>query len=406
MRHTPEGPFSPAEQFRTKIKHDLLAPHHAEPSANVRIGLKEKHALSLYQLARALHRRQRQNKGEEAPFGTREFDEPGLIKDVDVAAVSNEPALYQAFEYIKDLSGAGIGVGGDQMLDIAANTNLREVIICDINPSGIASTRALLEIGRQFHALLGRYPSVKDYLELLEEKNQLLTFQMIAPVLSAKEQALARKQFKGASFTKSDFQEGFIKGPPLVHLYLSIKAKEHGVNSWISNDANLEKIIHMYEEERIRLVHGDIAGRHSMAALARNLSDRNVPLSLFYLSNALSFLGESGVAQAGNWQKFFDNLARFPLNDQSVVLYSEKFKDPAEKPYGFSEDPYLDYLSKPQWSHIVHAASDFMQYRDYKDSGDPALFMKKYIKNLKDTQKGAVATPKKGIYLVGLSERA
>ncbi len=405
MKQHFEGPASPAEQFRTKIKRELSA-HKEQPPANVRIALKEKHALSLYQLARALHRRQRLHQNEGMPLDTREFDEPVRVKDVEVAAVSNEPALYETFEYIKDLSGAGIGVGVDQMLDIAVNTNLREVTILDINPPGIASTRSLLEIGRQFHALLGRYPSIKEYLELLEQKNLPLALQMIAPVLSGNELALAGKQFTKSSFAQTEFREGFMKGPPLIHLYLSVKAKEHGVNSWISKDENLEKVIRMYEEGTIRLVHGDMAGSHSMATLARQLSERNVPLSLLYLSNALTFLGESGVALAGKWQKFFENLRKFPVDDRSVVLYSEKIGSPVEKPYGFSEDPYLDYLSKPPWSHIVHATGDFMHYADFPDSRDPADLMKKYIMNLKDTQKGAVTIPKKGIYLVGLHNKS
>mgnify|MGYP001606500314 CR=1 FL=1 len=78
--------------------------------------------------------------------------------------VSNEPSLYQAFPYLKNCKGVGIGVCLDQMLDIAVNSSLEKVIFFDYSPQKAITTRALLEIGRRHHSLFGSYPSPQEYI--------------------------------------------------------------------------------------------------------------------------------------------------------------------------------------------------------------------------------------------------
>lgn len=136
----------PSEQFRKDLADELRTARKNDPRA-ARMVLGEKKKAVGYRLAEGLLR---QEKKGPLPAQREPLEEKNPYKnDVISIPYSNELSLFETFEYLKNIEGVGLGVGMDQMLDIAVNSNLSEIIIVDIAKQCALTTQALLETGRR-----------------------------------------------------------------------------------------------------------------------------------------------------------------------------------------------------------------------------------------------------------------
>ncbi len=391
----------PSEGYRFGLSQELRSLR-GRNKAEAREHLTVEKQTHAYRLAEVLYRNRKQ---EHEQFDRREFDEKTPSEDLEIVLVSNEPSLFETFEYIKDVSGAGVGVGFDQMLDVAVNSKLEDVFITDINPPNLFATRGLLEVGRKFHMLHGRYPSPEEYLAFFEPKNLPLTLEMIESEFSRKELNIIRNAYGKCFYYESSvvLHSNAVKGPPAVHHYLSYKAGQTDYNSWLSSQKNLEKVICMYEERHLRAIRADLAGSESIPLLGKNLAAKGAPLSLLYISNTLEFLTEYGRMRdmMGDVDNFFHNLGELPVSDQTMIVHTGRYSRETKLPPSLqkSDDRYLKQFFH-QWSYVVQSMRSYRQFSEQAlNIGNPCYVMRAGLRVLFQ-RGGHHISPKPGVYII------
>ena len=383
-----------SEKYRLDFRKQLLATRKKDRVA-ARELLAEKKETHLYKLAKLLHRTKNQ---EKEIFDQREYDRDIGVKDLNIINYSKEPNLFETFEYISNVSGAGVGVGIDQMLDVAVNTHLDEVYITDITLLNLFTTRALLEAGRRYHELYGRYPTPQEFLSFFEEGNSEMTLEMIRPEFDKREEKIIRTSLT-IPFARGNKSSA-------IHRYLSYKATQPYYQSWISNQENLTKVIQMYETGKIKVVEADLAGKKSLPAIGNELARRGVPVSLLYLSNTIEFfLLEEARPRFFRRMKaledFFENIAFLPVTDNTIVINVEAFSSKSIVPEQAANDPYLVQVP---WSYVVQSMRDYGDFIDFASARavDPLELLEDRLDDSLQRKDGVVRLPKPGIYLVDL----
>ncbi|MBI3576503.1 hypothetical protein HY086_00465 [Candidatus Gottesmanbacteria bacterium] len=298
----------PSQIYRDTLAEDLRRLRSGGARSKAREILKREKGTSIYRLSDVLRHEEKDKK----IFFARELDEQITEKVELHGIVSNEPSLYETFPYIKNVKGAGLGVGMDQMLDIAVNTKLDEVYIIDVSSTESLATKTLLEIGRGHHELFKKYPTTAEYLRYFETNQIPITLEMLSNQFSSEELQIIEKTMRGRLYS-NHYEKKAPDGPQYIETYLKFKSYQKNYRSWLSDDGALEKIIGMYEEGKLKPVLGDLRGSNSMTKIATTLLSSNTPLSLVYLSNApMSFfrLGKN----------FWINLEKMPVNDNTILI--------------------------------------------------------------------------------------
>lgn len=221
------------------------------------------------------------------------------------------------------MTGAGIGVGLDQMLDLLVNSNLSQIFLLDITQYMGLTSKALLEVGSKFFDEYQRYPTTAEFVEFFREDKVAETMAFLGDSFSQTEKdEIVRSLEKRC---KKSIEENLLRasGSRAVYSYLSYKKEQSEFNTWLSNDANLQRVIGMYRSSRIHIVRGDIAGTHSMSSIAEFLQESGTPVSVVYLSNAMQYLGWSrDDFMSGSHEQLISNLQRLAFAGPVAVVKS------------------------------------------------------------------------------------
>lgn len=204
--------------------------------------------------------------------------------------VPNEIDLVDATARLtKERKGVGLGVGLDQMLDFAINSQLEKIYMVDNQVEVSLATTALLEVA----TILGRKhgevtpdmlvscfdPDNFQQLEDLLEQSTLLTVtdqQNIASILHA----------------------GNFWHLKQLHEYLSYK-RDSVPDSWVGSVQNLRKIRALYEAGNIVIYAADLAGDDVVQFRIREqLQSEQKELGLLYVSNAMKYIAKEGKMSA------------------------------------------------------------------------------------------------------------
>jgi hypothetical protein len=86
-------------------------------------------------------------------------------------------------------------------------------------------------------------------------------------------------------------------------------------HSYLASERHYETLRSLEERNLIVPIVGDFAGPKALRAVAQYLDARGLPVAAFYTSNVEFYLFRNG-----RWQEFAQNLARLPVNGQSVVI--------------------------------------------------------------------------------------
>lgn len=367
----------PSEQFRKDLADELRAIRKNDPRVAHMI-LSEKKSTVSYHLAEKLVRQRR--KGH-LPVQREMREEDNPYEEIPNRVYPNEASLFEIFEYIKNIEGAGLGVGMDQMLDIAVNSKLSEITIVDITKKAALTTQTLLEAGRRFHLLHGRYPLPNEYVELFSRESIDLTFEMLAPNFTEEEWTLVEETL----------YQAFKTGPTIMQSILQDKSTQTDYRSWVSTPQNLEKIIRMYEDGSIKIVRADLAGKQGMRDIAQQLQEHHTPLSLLYLSNTITYFtlavkGEKYEERMGSILSFFDNVDILPLSDSAVVVQTCDFTGTnvtVPVPARLTSDPNLKHIYYKEWGYFVQSAQGYRTFmseiRERPDIDPQSAFFSHFV---------------------------
>gem|GEM_PF-4269310 len=382
-----------SEEFRTNLARELREVKKTDRQ-DAQKKLDEAKQTTPYQIAKGLDRGLHV---DITPFNSRELDEEQTANEVQVAPYSNEPSLFETFEYVRHAEGAALGVGLDQMLDFAVNTRLSEVYITDIAAKSVLTTRALLEAGRKFHMLNKRYPSPEEYVALFDFSQIGLLFEMIEPSFTPEELKIV-----------IDVIGKFFKtGPLAMHEYLQYKETQPYYRSWLSTQENLEKIIRMYEDGHLKVVRGDIAGKNAMPQIAKLLRQQGVPLSFLYLSNVSDFFASEErdlpvpEKRMQPIESFLKNIEALPISDQAVVIHISEIKGKnitAPMPELAQKNQNIK-LMFAEWTYLIQSISGYRNLMQ-EISDNPTVNPRKIILQSVQRAQNTLRCDKPGILLL------
>lgn len=388
-----------SEEYRQQLASELRTLRGTGERGEAKALLAEEQEKHIYKISKMLQHFEESN----GKFDDREYSEEVEYDQRErFFVVSNEPSLYETFEFIRDRKGAGIGVGFDQMFDITVNSNLNEAYIVDITHSVSLSTRALLEVGRRHHDLFGTYPTPDQFLNYFQESNIDTTLEMVESEFDEGEVAILLKALT-QKLKKEKGSNEDIPGEPMIYRTLRYKADQSNYSSWLSNPENLKKIIDMYESGKIKVVMGDLQGDKSIQAIGQHLQEEGTSLSVVYLSNAPAYFG--------SYAGFMKNLDSLPIEGDTLLIQTSsvgRFDGAAvQKPVDIQADPYLDKLSL-EWTYILQTAEDTYQttsggYKITEDGDTYSLGLFDRV-HLSDEGKPGmnIKKPKQGVILAGL----
>ncbi|MFT7518211.1 MAG: hypothetical protein ACI9MC_000341, partial [Kiritimatiellia bacterium] len=97
--------------------------------------------------------------------------------------------------------------------------------------------------------------------------------------------------------------------------YVRTRGKsELGATSWLRDAGHYKWVRDLWLQGRVRSLKGDMMGPNAMAGVGRVLHELNVPMRIYYTSNAPNAWG--GEMTPG----YRNNVLGFPMDDDSVVL--------------------------------------------------------------------------------------
>ncbi len=102
---------------------------------------------------------------------------------------------------------------------------------------------------------------------------------------------------------------------PSLESLLTSKSPEGDALGFLATEAAFRFVQHLHAKHRIIPVSGDFAGKRAMPAIARELERRDLPVSVFYVSNVEQYLLEDG-----KWAAWVRNIDALPSNEKSVFL--------------------------------------------------------------------------------------
>jgi hypothetical protein len=87
--------------------------------------------------------------------------------------------------------------------------------------------------------------------------------------------------------------------------------------NYLADENTFRWLKDMQRKDRIVPVVGDLAGDHALAAVGREIADRMLRVSAFYVSNVEQYLMRNGV-----FDRFATNVAGLPIDERSVFIRS------------------------------------------------------------------------------------
>jgi hypothetical protein len=102
--------------------------------------------------------------------------------------------------------------------------------------------------------------------------------------------------------------------PPFSEL-LEMTDPDGKPGSFLASEAVFRFVKELEQQNRIVPVVGDFAGDHALKAIARELVARDLPVSVFYVSNVEQYL-----LKPPKWQAWVENVESLPSNESSMFL--------------------------------------------------------------------------------------
>ena len=248
---------------------------------------------------------------------------------------SNESAQWVWRPYIANLGGAYVGLGADQSYSFIAAAKSRWAWIFDYDPQ-------VVRIHTLLHVLIARARTPVELVDAFKARNIKRTRQWIREGLTGDEaerdavDELYRELRKKLHFH--------------YHKQMQIKRIARGFG-WLRTNKNYAYVRKMLAQGRILVVKGNMLNDKVLPAIAERARALNVPVRIYYPSNA-----------AEQWQltpQYRANVAGLPMDEHSVVLstlISESFRRDDESP--------------SYWHYLVHGGRDHqtkIQIESYKN---------------------------------------
>lgn len=210
---------------------------------------------------------------------------------------ANETELAGFSPYLDGLSGALVGVGPDQVLDLFANTQVgisHAVLVDYVEQTSLRSVMDM-EVGLFLRYALGRNPTSDELINFFDEGNIGIIQEVLARSLDDHElETVTRMLTIGVEI------HGSVMDPMRRFSYADYLRAKREIRrpdgkpfAWHATEEGIDKVLSAYAEGRITVIHGDISEPETMRTVRGVLDNAGVKVAGLYLSNAEGYLSDA-----------------------------------------------------------------------------------------------------------------
>lgn len=281
-----------------------------------------------------------------------DFSEPGGVFRSD-NFVSNETTLQVVIpELQKNISAGGVyvGVGPEQNFTYIVALQPKIAFIVDIRRQNLIQHlmyKAIVELSAdrtEFFSRLFSRPQPEDANTSDTPSDLISAFRRVGrdPDLYA-ENLLAIKEHltihHGFELTPEDqkslayISDAFFQGgPDITYSYIPGRRRrpgdptfwqllgatdKNGLNhGYLANEENFQALKRLQENNLIVPLVGNFAGDKTLLSVGQYVKDHSAKVTTFYVSNVEQYLFQ----QAGDWSRFYTNVAELPLDSTSTFI--------------------------------------------------------------------------------------
>jgi hypothetical protein len=211
--------------------------------------------------------------------------------------VSNEARHDLFFPFIENKGGIYVGVASDPNYTLIAVAKPEFAFLLDID-------RQVIDM----HAIYKVFLAASDDPETMRRRWSKRELRRSVDLL---EEGLANEEPKARKRIIDLFEEVH----EIVHENLGKVAqreRDGKGTSWLSNDEYYGYIRRMFEVGRVRVMPGNLLGANTMASIAAAARELELPVRVFYPSNAEDYFGYG--------DGYRNNVRGLPIDDTSVVI--------------------------------------------------------------------------------------
>jgi hypothetical protein len=230
------------------------------------------------------------------------------------------------FPYIADKGGIYVGVAADQNYTLIATAKSEFVFLMDLD-------WRITELHRAYEVLIEASEDPKTLHERFFAKNEASSVALIEAALADQ---VSPEQLRQILISWRSARETVY-----LHLQNVIARKQAGAaTSWLSNPEYYAHIRKLYQNDRVRMLVGNLTGPNTLQTIATAATELGLPVQVLYLSNAEEYYDYTSQYRA--------NIKALPTSEVSVVLRTIYNKDwvHADALWNYQVQPLRDYQAR------------------------------------------------------------
>ncbi|MGH1342220.1 MAG: hypothetical protein ACRBN8_11745 [Nannocystales bacterium] len=235
---------------------------------------------------------------------------------------SNERRHDTWFPYVKDLGGAFVGVGPDQCYTVAAAQGAELMFLLDID-------HMVVDVHNNYEVLIEASESPDELHQRFNATEQDASLALLEEAYADVDKKTRRLRLQ----TYRASRETIFR-----HLKHVIDRHQGDARtSWLSNPDYYTHIRTLFQNDRVRVMDGDLTGADTMTSVGIAATKLGVPVRVLYLSNAEEYYKYN--------KQYLANIAGLPGDSQSLVLrtiYNKEWEH-ADSLWNYQVQPLASY---------------------------------------------------------------
>lgn len=235
---------------------------------------------------------------------------------------SNERRHDTWFPYVNDLGGAFVGVGPDQCYTVAAAQGAELMFLLDID-------HMVVDVHNNYEVLIEASETPAELHQRFNETEQDASLALLEEAYADVDKKTKRLRLQ----TYRASRETIFR-----HLKHVIERNQGGAQtSWLSNVDYYNHIRTLFQNDRVRIMDGDLTGADTMTSVGVATTKLGVPVRVLYLSNAEEYYKYT--------TQYLANIAGLPGDEKSVALrtiYNKEWQH-ADTLWNYQVQPLASY---------------------------------------------------------------
>jgi len=235
---------------------------------------------------------------------------------------SNERRHDTWFPYVEGLGGAFVGVGPDQCYTVAAVQGAELMFLLDID-------HVVVDVHNNYQVLIEASETPEELHQRFNETEQDASIALLEEAYADVDDKTRRLRLQ----TYRASRETIFR-----HLAHVIERNEGEMRtSWLSNPDYYRHIRKLYQNDRVRIMEGDLTGKDTMTSVGIAATKLGVPVRVLYLSNAEEYYKYN--------DQYVANITGLPGDAESVALrtiYNKEWEH-ADSLWNYQVQPLASY---------------------------------------------------------------